>query len=96
MSFSNLNIKMFYEPPQDNPVVDFFIPVLKEAVQYDRGTAYFSSKALYEMTVGVAGLVKNGGRIRYIISPENLSQEDIDPVLYRYFQKTRLESFNII
>jgi len=89
MSYSELNISQIYKQPADDIIHSFFIPVLKLSIKYDRSVAFFSSKALYEMTAGISGLVENGGHIRYIISPNNLSQEDIDAIKQGY--KTREE-----
>lgn len=90
MSFNDLNLKKVYIPPEDNTIKDFFIPTLAEACEYKRGTAYFSSQAVYEMTVGIEGLIKNGGKMKYIISPRDLSKEDIDAIHNGYKSREEL------
>lgn len=92
MSFNEIEIKQFYTPPKDDVINDFFLPTLKRAISYNRAVAFFSSKALYEMTIGISGLVENGGRIKYIISPENLSQEDIDAIHEGYIGRDKILS----
>lgn len=89
MSFEMLKIKPFYISPEDEVIDEFFIPVLSESVRYDRAVAFFSSQALYEMTVGIGNLIKNNGKIRYIISPVNLSEEDINAINKGYEERQK-------
>ena len=63
MSFTDIDIKPEYRSRLDNVIKDFYIPVLKEAVLYKRAVGFFSSTALVEMSAGICGLVKNGGKI---------------------------------
>lgn len=90
MPFNVLNIKKLYKVPRDNVVEDFIIPTMQNSISYDRAVAYFSSSALYEMTVGINGLIKNGGHIRYIISSENLSNDDIDAIHLGYEERKKI------
>lgn len=76
MSFTELDIKQEYRSRLDNVIKDFYIPVLKEATLYKRAVGFFSSTALVEMSLGICGLVKNGGKIQLIASPR-LSAEDV-------------------
>ncbi len=75
MSIEDLQIKRTYFSPKDDIVNDFFIPVLKESVRYDRGTGFFSSGSLVELSQGIMGLIRNGGRMRVVASPR-FSKED--------------------
>lgn len=77
MSFCELDIKASYETLNEDPVQDFYIPVLSEAISYDRIAGYFSSTSLALAARGIAGLIANGGRMRLIASP-NLSNDDIE------------------
>jgi len=90
MSFNSLKFKMFYRPPMDDIIHDFFNPVLSKSVQYDRAVAFFSSSVLYDMTIGIQGMMSHHGHIRYIISPENLSDDDIEAIQYGYEERKRL------
>lgn len=56
---------------------DFYVPVMSEAVRYDRLTGYFSSTILALAARGVAGLVQNGGRMRLVSSPQ-FTEQDIE------------------
>lgn len=53
----------------------FFVPVLREAVQYDRLTGYFSPGVIAMAARGIAGLVANGGRMRLVTSPSFQEEE---------------------
>lgn len=79
MSFLDVDIKPEYRSRLDNVMKDFYIPVLKQAVLYKRAVGFFSSSALLEMSAGLCGLVKNGGKIQLIASPR-LSAEDIEAI----------------
>lgn len=74
--FEKLLIKRCYRSKKDNLEEDFFIPLLKESVVYDRGTGYFSLNALSSLSKGVIPFVKKGGTIRIVTSVE-LSEEDV-------------------
>lgn len=79
VSFTQLDIKQEYRSLLDNVIKGFYIPVLKEATLYKRAVGFFSSTALVEMSAGICGLVKNGGKIQLIASPR-LSAEDIEAI----------------
>jgi len=76
MSFRTLKLKKEYRSLLDNVVAEFYIPVLQESIIYKRAVGFFSSSALVELTRGIAGLVRNDGKILLIASPY-LSQDDI-------------------
>ena len=76
MSLKDHEIKSEYRSLIDNVVQAFYIPLLGEAVLYQRAVGFFSSTALIELSKGIAGLIKNGGKIKFIVSPL-LSEEDI-------------------
>lgn len=79
MSFRELDIKPEYRSKMDDVISDFYTPVLKESVLYQRAVGFFSSSALLALSAGICGLVNNGGSIQLIASPK-LSQEDIDAI----------------
>lgn len=83
MSLLNINIKSEYRSFEDNIVNDFYIPVLEQAVSYDRAVGFFSSTSLIEITRGLAGLINNGGKVRIIASPR-LSEQDIEAIYHGY------------
>ena len=74
-SLSDLNIKFCYRSDKDDLVRDFFVPTLKQAVEYKRAVGFFSSSALKSLSRGLEGLLFNGGSMKVIASPY-LSEED--------------------
>lgn len=77
MSLRDLNLKYSYETLVENPVRDFYVPALEQAVSYDRIAGYFSSTSLALAARGISGLIANGGKMRLIVSP-HLSEEDLE------------------
>lgn len=55
----------------------FYIPVLEQAVRYYRIAGFFSSTALTIAAQGIAGLIRNQGKMYLLISPK-LSQSDYE------------------
>lgn len=90
MSLKDVELKKEYRSLLDNVVNDFYIPVLRNSVLYQRAVGFFSSSALIAISKGVEGLISNGGRIQIIASPK-LSQEDIDEISKGYEVRKVLE-----
>ena len=79
MGYEQLAILRSYKTNKNDVVKEFYLPVLKKSVLYKRAVGFFSSTALVELSTGIAGLVKNGGKIKFIVSPL-LSEEDIEAI----------------
>lgn len=79
MNFKDLDIKEEYRSLQDDIIKEFYTPILKCAKKYQRAVGFFSSSALIEISKGISGLVKNGGKIELVASP-NLKEEDIEAI----------------
>ena len=77
MGLKDIEILTSYETGESNTQLldEFYIPVLEQATTYYRIAGFFSSSALAVAAKGIEGLVKNGGKMRLLISPE-LSEED--------------------
>ena len=90
MAFTDLCLLKHYKTYKNNIVKEFYTPVLQDAVLYQRSVGFFSSTALIELTKGIAGIVKNGGKIQFIVSPY-LSQEDVDAIQKGYEKKKVIE-----
>lgn len=86
MSFKELNILKHYKTYKNDIIKEFYTPVLKQAVLYQRAVGFFSSTALIDLTKGISGMIRNGGQIQFIVSPL-LSQEDIDAINKGYEKK---------
>lgn len=79
MSLKDIDLKPEYRSRLDNVIKDFYTPVLKESVLYKRAVGFFSSSALLALSVGIGGLIENGGNIQLIASPR-LLPEDIEAI----------------
>lgn len=86
MSFKDLTLLKHYKTYKNDIIKEFYTPVLSEAVLYQRAVGFFSSTALIDLTKGISGMIKNKGRIQFIVSPL-LSQEDIDAINKGYEKK---------
>jgi hypothetical protein len=69
VSFQDLEIRSSYTASEDR-VNDFFVPVLSQAVSYDRATGYFRSSSLASVARGLARFVGHGGKMRLIAGAE--------------------------
>jgi hypothetical protein len=67
--FTELRILPIITTSTTDFVQDFFQPLLLRGVAYDRGVGFFSAGWLRINTVGLAGLVRNGGRAHWATSP---------------------------
>lgn len=90
VAFTDLNLLKHYKTYKHNIVKEFYTPVLQESVLYQRSVGFFSSTALIELTKGISGIVKNGGKIQFIVSPY-LSQEDVEAIQKGYEKKKIIE-----
>lgn len=79
MSFKDLELKPEYRSKLSNVVKDFYIPVLKEAVLYQRAVGFFSSSSLLAISEGICGLIENDGKMQLIASPR-LTEEDVEAI----------------
>lgn len=90
VAFTDLNLLKHYKTYKHNIVKEFYTPVLQESVLYQRSVGFFSSTALIELTKGIAGIVKNGGKIQFIVSLY-LSEEDVAAIQKGYEKKKIIE-----
>lgn len=86
MSFKDIPLLRYYKTYKNNVVKEFYIPVLQQAVLYQRAVGFFTSGALIDLTKGLRGLTRNHGKIQFIVSPR-LSEEDIEAINKGYEQK---------
>ena len=89
MSFKNHDVKKEYRSLTDNVVQNFYIPLLNESVYYKRAVGFFSSSVLIEISKGISGLVKNGGKIQLIASPY-LSDDDLEAIKKGYKERNEV------
>ena len=80
MGFKDLDLKSSYSSDIDNILLDFYIPVLKETKEYYRLTGFFSSSSLAIASKGIAGLIKNNGKMNLLVSPK-IREKDKDIIM---------------
>ena len=80
MSFKDIYLDASYSSEIDDVLFDFYIPVLKEAVKYDRLAGFFSSSSLAIASKGIINFISNGGKMRLIVSPI-LSKKDVEAIV---------------
>jgi superfamily II DNA or RNA helicase len=70
MPFSDIEFLSTYDSGfGDIDVVEnFYVPLLEQSIRYDRVAGYFSSRVFASAARGVAGLVRNGGKMRLVTS----------------------------
>lgn len=76
MGFEHLDINNEYRTSVNNMSTDFYMPILKEAIQYDRAVGFFSSTSLIHIADGLLPFINRGGMIRLVVSPI-LSEDDV-------------------
>lgn len=91
MAFTDLKLLKHYKTYKNNIVKEFYTLVLQESVLYQRSVGFFSSTALIELTKGISGIVKNNGKIQFIVSPY-LSKEDVAAIQKGYEKKKIIEN----
>lgn len=79
MGLRDLEIKTDYITKLTDVPKELIVPLLEQSVSYKRAVGFFSSSALLEISKGIGSLIKNGGRIQVVASP-NLSAEDIEAI----------------
>ncbi|MBU6185762.1 MAG: DEAD/DEAH box helicase family protein [Cyanobacteria bacterium REEB444] len=72
-----------YSSDTGNPVVDFYIPAMERAVQYDRKSGFFNSSILSKVARGLGALLENQGYIRLIMGCQ-FSAEDLQAIKQGY------------
>lgn len=79
MGFLNLHIKSYYDSGEDDILNEFYIPVLKESVEYRRLAGFFSSTSLAVAARGIRGLLENDGKMK-LVAGAIFSKEDIEAI----------------
>lgn len=79
MGLKDLQLKPVYYSDVDNLLVDFYIPVLSESIEYKRIAGYFCSNTLALITKGLTKFITNGGKIE-LIANVVISEEDQEAI----------------
>lgn len=87
--------KISYSSDTNNPVVEFYIPALECATQYDRKSGFFNSAILSKVARGLGAMLHNQGHIRLIMGCQ-FTPEDLKAIQQGYELRdalaTRLDS----
>lgn len=89
--FRNLFISSIYSSYDNNLVEEFYNPILKNAIKFDRISAYFSAKTLAKYSSGLEHFARNGYKYRLIIS-ENINSEDYEIIKQGYKLKENIKN----
>jgi len=76
MSFRDLELNSSYNSAHDDPIEDFYVPVLKEAETYDRIVGYFNSYSLALIVDGLKEFITNNGKMRVLCGTELDSKDE--------------------
>ena len=84
MSLKDLSIKHSYISYGQDGIANALInPCLKTSISYKRSVGFFSSSSFNVIMDGIVALVRNGGKIQLIASPQ-LSADDIETIRNGY------------
>jgi len=87
--FKDLNLYPIYSSYDNDLVEEFYNPILKNAVKFDRISAYFSAKTLAFYSRGLECFARQGHKYRLILS-ENISEEDYEIIKQGYKLKENI------
>lgn len=88
MSFAELQIEPEYRSLTTDVAKNFYIPVLKEAILYQRAVGFFASSVLAQISEGVECLAEHGGKIQLIASP-HLQAQDVEAIEKGYQKRDK-------
>lgn len=83
MTYRKIPLKSVYQSGLTNLLEEFYIPVLKQTIRYDRAAGYFRSGIIQHIGHSLIHLVKNRGKIRLITGVE-FSEEDLQQIQKGY------------
>ena len=89
--FKNLRLKPIYSSYENNLVEEFYNPILKKSIRFDRISAYFSAKSLALYSNGIENFVRNGYKYRIIVS-KDISDEDYKIIKNGYKLRNELKN----
>jgi len=92
-TLAELDLCVRYETEMNDLLRDFYRPVLRRSVQYDRLASYFSAVSLAAIGEGFIEFVKNSGTIRMVI---NTLEDAVDLDVLRGERETPTEHLSAI
>ena len=91
----DLTLKAVYRSEQDNLLTDFYIPVLKEAISYDRAVGFFSASMLSYAAQGLSVFVQRGDSRMRLILGSFLDDQDVQAVAEGYASRDLEEKIGL-
>ena len=79
LNLSKLDIQDEYRSSECSIIDSFYTPCLEKSILYKRAVGFFSSTSMAVAAKGLTALIKSGGRMQLVASPE-LSKEDIEAI----------------
>jgi len=83
---TDLKLKQEYRT-KENPPLNFYIDCLEQSIRYDRSAGYFTSSGISKAAQGFSNFIKNGGKIRLVVSPSFHEEQDIKAIVNGLKQK---------
>ena len=83
MSLRELSLQYEYRSDGANLVKDFYTPCLRNATQYWRAVAYFTSNGLALNVKGLSTFIRHGGQMSLVTGPKLMS-DDIEAIQRGY------------
>ena len=80
MSFKKLELRSSYNSSRQDIVKEFYIPVLAEAISYNRIVGYFNSYSLMLIVDGLKEFISNNGKMR-LLCGANLDIDDENAII---------------
>lgn len=79
LTFRDIPLNRAYDSDTDDILMDFFVPILSEAVSYRRLAGFFSSGMLSVAARGLAPFVARDGKMELVCGAK-LSREDVEAI----------------
>ena len=80
MAIKDITLGATYDSDDDDILEGFYVPVLRQASQYDRLAGYFSSSSLAASAKGMSEFAMNGGKMRLVTSVQ-ITEQDQQAIL---------------
>lgn len=94
MPFKKINLKSTYNSEEDSILKDFYIPVLEQAVSYNRAVGFFSATMLTYAAQGLSKFASNQGKMRLIIGHQ-VDDDEFEAIKNGENLKETYEKLNI-
>lgn len=89
LTFLDIPLNKAYDSDTDDILMDFFVPILSEAVSYKRLAGFFSSGMLSVAARGVSRFVHHGGKME-LVCGARLSSEDVEAIRKGYLEPSKV------